>query len=91
MVKNLTQVDNLDQTFKVFEGEAFDEKIHSLEDTLDILGLLSGRESSELAWVSWVTKDYNLWSTVRPPYNHLISFTKIGDCIEVWLIKRFNY
>ena len=48
LVKDPTQVNNPDQTFKVFEGEAFDEKIHSLGDTSDILGLLSGRESPEL-------------------------------------------
>ena len=39
-VEDPTQVDNSDQTFKIFEGEAFDEKIHSLGDTLDILGPL---------------------------------------------------
>ena len=47
-VDDSSKVDNPDQTFKVFEGGAFDEEIHMLEDTLDILGLLSGRESSEL-------------------------------------------
>ncbi len=61
-VDDPTQVDNLDQTFKVFERRAFDEEIHSLGDTLDILGLLSGRENPKLTWVSRVTKDYNLRS-----------------------------
>ncbi len=61
-VENPTQVENLDQTFKVFEGGAFDEEIHSLRDTSDILGSLSGRESPELIRVSRVTKDYNLQS-----------------------------
>ena len=44
-----SKVDNPDQTFKVFEGGAFDEEIHTLEDTSDILGSLSGRESPELS------------------------------------------
>jgi len=61
-VEDLIQVDNPDQTFKVFEREAFDEKIHTLGDTSDILGSLSGRESPELTRVSRVTKDYNLRS-----------------------------
>ena len=52
LVEDPIQVDNPDQTFKVFEGEAFDEKIHSLGDTSDILGSLSGRESSELTQVN---------------------------------------
>jgi len=47
-VKDLIQVDDPDQTFKVFEEKAFDEEIHILENTSDILGSLSGRESSEL-------------------------------------------
>jgi len=51
-VEDLTQVDNPDQTFKVFEGGAFDEEIHSLGDTSDILRSLSGRESPELIRVS---------------------------------------
>ena len=51
-VDDLSKVDNPDQTFKVFEGGAFDEKIHSLGDTSDILGSLSGRESPELTRVS---------------------------------------
>ncbi len=44
-VENPTQVDNPDQTFKVFEGGAFDEEIHSLGDTSD---MLSRRENPEL-------------------------------------------
>src|SRR6266536_3745481 len=44
-VDDPSKVDNPNQTFKVFEGEAFDEEIHTLEDTSDILGSLSGRES----------------------------------------------
>src|SRR6266498_2719214 len=47
-VNDPSKVDNPDQTFKVFEGGAFDEEIHILEDTSDILGSLSGRESPEL-------------------------------------------
>ncbi len=47
-VEDLSKVDNLNQTFKVFEEKAFDEEIHTLEDTSDILGSLGGRESSEL-------------------------------------------
>ncbi len=47
-VDDPSKVDNPDQTFKVFEGEAFDEEIHTLRDTSDILGSLSGRESPEL-------------------------------------------
>ncbi len=47
-VDNLSKVDDSDQTFKVFEGGAFDEEIHMLENTSDILGSLSGRESPEL-------------------------------------------
>ncbi len=61
-VEDPTQVDNSDQTFKVFEGGVFDEEIHSLGDTSDILRSLSGRESPELTRVSRVTKDYNLRS-----------------------------
>src|SRR6266498_2730648 len=59
-VDDLSKVNNPDQTFKVFEGGAFDEEIHTLRDTSDILGSLSGRESPELTRVSQVTKDYNL-------------------------------
>src|SRR6266540_3538673 len=62
-----SKVDNPDQTFKVFEGGAFDEEIHTFEDTLDILGSLSGRESPELTRVSRVTKDYNLRSRSQSP------------------------
>ena len=51
-VEDLTQVDNPNQTFKVFEEKAFDEKIHSLGDISDILGSLSGRKSPELTRVS---------------------------------------
>ena len=51
-VDDLSKVDNPNQTFKVFEGEAFDEKIHMLENISDILGSLSGRESPELTRVS---------------------------------------
>jgi len=47
-VENPTQVDNPDQTFKIFKGRTFDEKIHTLADISDILGSLSGRESSKL-------------------------------------------
>ncbi len=47
-VENPTQVDDSDQTFKVFEEKAFDEEIHTLTDIASILGSLSGRESSEL-------------------------------------------
>src|SRR6266498_141925 len=61
-VDDPSKVENPDQTFKVFEGEAFDEEIHTLGDTSDILGSLSGRESPELTRVSRVTKDYNLRS-----------------------------
>jgi len=46
--------------FKIFEGGAFDEKIHTLADTSDILGSLLGRGSLELERVSQVAKDYNL-------------------------------
>src|SRR6266542_855481 len=59
-VDDPSKVENPDQTFKVFKGGAFDEKIHTLEDTSNILGLVSGRESPELTRVSRVTKDYNL-------------------------------
>jgi len=48
LVEDPTQVDNPDQTFKIFEREAFDEKIHTLADTSDILGSLFRRESPEL-------------------------------------------
>ncbi len=51
-VDDLSKVENPDQTFKVFEGGAFDEEIHTLEDTSDILGSLSGQESPELKRVS---------------------------------------
>src|SRR6266498_4989559 len=51
-VDDPSKVENLDQTFKVFEGGAFDEKIYTLEDTSDILGSLSGRKSPELTRVS---------------------------------------
>jgi len=47
-VDDPSKVDNPDQTFKVFEGGAFDEEIHMLKNTSDILGSLSGRESPEL-------------------------------------------
>ncbi len=66
-VNDPSKVDNPDQTFKVFEGEAFDEEIHTIEDTSDILGTLSGRESPELERVSRVTKDYNLRSRSQSP------------------------
>src|SRR6266540_2262721 len=66
-VDDPNKVDNPDQTFKVFEGRAFDEEIHTLEDTSDILGSLSGRESPELTRVSRVTKDYNLRSRSQSP------------------------
>ncbi len=51
-VEDLTQVNDPDQTFKVFEEKAFDEKIHTLSDTSSILGSSSGRENLELAQVS---------------------------------------
>ncbi len=66
-VDDPSKVDNPDKTFKVFEGRAFDEEIHMLEDTLDILRSSSGRESPELTRVSWVTKDYNLRSRSQSP------------------------
>src|SRR6266511_3679199 len=66
-VDDLSKVDNPDQTFKVFEGVAFNEEIHMLEDTSDILGSLSGREIPELTRVSRVTKDYNLRSRSQSP------------------------
>ncbi len=66
-VNDPSKVDNLDQTFKVFKGGAFDEEIHTLEDISDILGLLLERKSPELTWVSWVTKDYNLRSRSQSP------------------------
>src|SRR6266540_7158059 len=50
-VDDPSKVDNSDQTFKVFEGGAFDEEIYTLEDTSDILGSLSRRESPELTRV----------------------------------------
>src|SRR6266498_2496943 len=66
-VDDPSKVDNPNQTFKIFEGEAFDEEIHTLEDTSDILGSLSGRESPELTRVSRVTRDYNLRSRLQSP------------------------
>ncbi len=62
LVENLTQVDNPNQTFKVFKERAFDKKIHTLLDTSNILGSSSGRENLKLEWVSWITRDYNLCS-----------------------------
>src|SRR6266498_4111299 len=66
-VDDPSKVGNPDQTFKVFEGGAFDEEIYTLEDTSDILGSLSGRESPELTRVSRVTRDYNLRSRSQSP------------------------
>src|SRR6266498_3722736 len=66
-VNDPDKVDNSDQTFKVFEGGAFDEEVHTFEDTSDILGSLSGRESPELTRVSRVTRDYNLRSRSQSP------------------------
>src|SRR6266511_2197008 len=66
-VDDPSKVDNPNQTFKVFEGGAFDEEIHTLEDTSDILGSLSGSESPELTRVSRVTRDYNLRSRSQSP------------------------
>src|SRR6266498_4133244 len=66
-VDDPSKVDNPDQTFKVLKGGAFDEEIHTLEDTSDILGSLLGRESLELTRVSRVTKDYNLRSRSQSP------------------------
>src|SRR6266540_6673443 len=66
-VDDLSKVDNPDKTFKVFEGGAFDEEIQTLEDTSDILGSLSERESPELTQVSQVTRDYNLRSRSQSP------------------------
>ncbi len=34
-VENLIEIENPDQTFKVFKGKAFNEKIHTLADTSD--------------------------------------------------------
>src|SRR6266540_7469540 len=51
-VDDSNKIDNPDQIFKVFKGGAFDEEIYTLEDTSDILGSLSGRESPELTRVS---------------------------------------
>ncbi len=51
-VKNSTQVNNPDQIFKIFKRDAFNEKIHTLEDTSNILGSLSGRKSLELEQVN---------------------------------------
>jgi len=61
-IEDSAQVNNLDQTFKVFEGEAFDKKVHTLTDTSNILDSLFRRKSPKLEWVSWVTKNYNLHS-----------------------------
>jgi len=47
-VEDPSQVNNPDQMFKIFEGKAFNEEIHTLADTSDILRLLSGRKSLEL-------------------------------------------
>ena len=47
-VEDLSQVDNSDQTFKVFKGKAFDEEIYTLANTFDILGSLIDRNSLEL-------------------------------------------
>src|SRR6266540_2326238 len=66
-VDDLSKVDNPDQTFKVLKGGAFDEEIHTLEDTSDILGSLLERESPELTRVSRVTRDYNLRSRSQSP------------------------
>src|SRR6266498_2555600 len=63
-VDDPSKVDNPDRTFKVFEGGAFDEEIHMLKDTSDILGSLSERESPEL---TRVTKNYNLRSRLQSP------------------------
>src|SRR6266540_6843351 len=63
-VDDPSKVDDLDKTFKVFKGGAFDEEIHMLKDTSDILGSLSKRESPEL---TRVTKNYNLRSRLQSP------------------------
>ncbi len=47
-IKNLIQVDNLDQTFKVFKKGVFDKNIYTLTDISDILELLLKRESLKL-------------------------------------------
>jgi len=52
LIEDSAQVNNLDQTFKVFEGEAFDKKVHTLTDTSNILDSLFGRKSPKLEWVS---------------------------------------
>ena len=80
-VKDPTQVDNPDQMFKIFEGGAFDEKIHTLADTSDILGSLLGRGSLELERVSQVAKDYNLWSRFKSP---VVTWTPV---LKVWKRK----
>jgi len=59
-VEDLTQVNNPDQTFKVFEEEVFDKKVYTLEDTSDILSSLSEKKSFKLEQVSRITKKYNL-------------------------------
>ena len=41
-IEDPSQIDNPDQTFKVFGGKAFDKEIHILVDTSDILRSLSG-------------------------------------------------
>ncbi len=50
-VEDPIQVENLNQIFKVFK-DAFDKNIHTLANTSDILGSLSGRESFEVKRVS---------------------------------------
>jgi len=52
LIEDLAQIDNSDQTFKVFEENAFDEEVYTLSNTSDILKSLSERESLELEWVS---------------------------------------
>jgi len=62
LIKDSKKVKNLDQTFKVFKGGVFDEKIHTLADISDILRSLSERESLKLEYVNRIIKDYNLCS-----------------------------
>ena len=76
-VENPAKVEDPDQIFKVFERKAFDKEIHTLADTSDILGFLSGRESPELEWVSWIIKDYNLQSRSKSPEVTRTSIPKV--------------
>jgi len=48
LIKNPEKVKNLNQIFKVFKEGTFNEELHILTDTLNILGSLSERERSKL-------------------------------------------